>query len=251
MKKIPFIGISIMIAASLSACSEPDQKPTLDIPKSVVTNSSKTAKINGKTTPNTTVDVGYGDEGDSDISDQYGNFTLKYELDEVNNQDSVKVTAKNKAGKITKEILVKQNPEVIKEKESKAEEAIKEKAESDAAAVAAAKEAADEKNPATYPTLSYDEMARNGNKHKGEKLQITGKVIQVTDGDDGDATLRIATDGDYDDVYIVQIDSSEWENHRLLEDDQITLYGKVYGLYTYESTLGGNITVPALNVTFY
>ncbi|MGV8957575.1 hypothetical protein [Lactococcus lactis] len=33
------------------------------------------------------------------------------------------------------------------------------------------KEDADEKNPSTYPTLPYDEMARNGNKHKGEKLQ--------------------------------------------------------------------------------
>ena len=94
-------------------------------------------------------------------------------------------------------------------------------------------------------------MARNGNKHKGEKLQITGKVIQVTDGDDGDATLRVATNGDYDDVYLAQIDSSEWGNHRLLEDDQITLYGKVYGLYTYKSTMGGNITVPAIAVTFY
>lgn len=132
-----------------------------------------------------------------------------------------------------------------------ADQAAKDKAEADAAAAAKAKEEADAKNPATYPTLTYDEMARNGNKHKGEKLQITGKVIQVTDGDDGTATLRVATNGDYDDVYLAQIDSSEWENHRLLEDDQVTLYGKVYGLYTYESTMGGNITVPAIAVTFY
>lgn len=132
-----------------------------------------------------------------------------------------------------------------------ADQAAKDKAEADAAAEAKAKEEADAKNPATYPTLTYDEMARNGNKHKGEKLQITGKVIQVTDGDDGTATLRVATNGDYDDIYLAQIDSSEWENHRLLEDDQVTLYGKVYGLYTYESTMGGNITVPAIAVTFY
>ena len=134
---------------------------------------------------------------------------------------------------------------------AEADQAAKDKAEADAAAAAKAKEEADAKNPATYPTLTYDEMARNGNKHKGEKLQITGKVIQVTDGDDGDATLRVATNGDYDDVYLAQIDSSEWGNHRLLEDDQITLYGKVYGLYTYKSTMGGNITVPAIAVTFY
>ncbi|MGV8957574.1 hypothetical protein [Lactococcus lactis] len=86
---------------------------------------------------------------------------------------------------------------------------------------------------------------------KAKNFKITGKVIQVSDEDDGTATLRVATNGDYDDVYIAQIDSDNWENHRLLEDDQITLYGKVYGLYTYESTMGGNITVPALSVTFY
>lgn len=28
-------------------------------------------------------------------------------------------------------------------------------------------------------------MARNGNSHEGEKLQITGKVIQVQDMDSG------------------------------------------------------------------
>ncbi|MDM7655421.1 hypothetical protein QUE96_01910 [Lactococcus lactis] len=147
----------------------------------------------------------------------------------------------------------KASSEAVEASKSKADadQAAKDKAEADAAAAAKAKEEADAKNPATYPTLTYDEMARNGNKHKGEKLQITGKVIQVTDGDDGDATLRVATNGDYDDVYLAQIDSSEWGNHRLLEGDQVTLYGKVYGLYTYESTMGGNITVPAIAVTFY
>ena len=89
------------------------------------------------------------------------------------------------------------------------------------------------------------------NKHKGEKLKITGKVIQVTDGDDGTATLRVATSGDYDDVYLAQIDSDQWADHRLLEGDQVTLYGEVYGLYTYDSTMGGKITVPAISVNFY
>ncbi len=95
-------------------------------------------------------------------------------------------------------------------------------------------------------------MARNGNSHTGEKLQITGKVIQVQDIDSGGAWLRVATGADgYDDIYIVQIDSDNWNKHRLLEDDQITFYGKVYGLYSYTSTLGGKITVPALIAVFY
>ena len=164
--------------------------------------------------------------------------------------DSSDSTKESQSTMTSKEKASSEAVEASKAK-ADADQAAKDKAEADAAAAAKAKEEADAKNPATYSTLTYDEMARNGNKHKGEKLQITGKVIQVTDGDDGTATLRVATNGDYDDVYLAQIDSSEWENHRLLEDDQVTLYGKVYGLYTYESTMGGNITVPAIAVTFY
>ncbi|MQW23923.1 MULTISPECIES: hypothetical protein [unclassified Lactococcus] len=129
--------------------------------------------------------------------------------------------------------------------------AAEEKAEAEKKA-AEEKKKADEKNPATYPKIAYDEMARNGNNHAGEKIQITGKVIQAMDNSEGDgATLRVATSDGYDDVYMVSIDSSIWDTHRLLEDDIITIYGLVYGLYSYESTLGGNITVPLVVATFY
>ena len=73
-------------------------------------------------------------------------------------------------------------------------------------------------------------MARNGDNHKGEKLQINGKVIQVMDSDEGYATLRVATRDGYDDVYLVEIPANQWNTHRLLEDDVITFYGNVYGL---------------------
>ena len=94
-------------------------------------------------------------------------------------------------------------------------------------------------------------MARNGDNHKGEKLQINGKVIQVMDSDEGFATLRVATRDGYEDVYLVQIPADQWKSHRLLEDDVITFYGDVYGLYSYSSTMGGKITVPAINVNMY
>ncbi|WP_235587191.1 hypothetical protein [Lactococcus lactis] len=266
----------MLTAISLAACSpssnsgsknsgeksttESSNKPTLEIPVSVVADGSKTAAITGKTTPNTKVQIGYGIIGDKVTSDKEGNFTLKYEIDEANDQDTIEVTAKNDGGKTTKEITIKQNPEVIKKKEAdakaKADAEAKAKADEEAKAKAAAdakaKEEADKTNPATYPTSTYDEMARNGNSHAGEKLQITGKVIQAQDTDSGGAMLRVATGADgYDDIYMVQIDSDNWNKHRLLEDDQITIYGNVYGLYSYTSTLGGKITVPALIAVFY
>ena len=119
-----------------------------------------------------------------------------------------------------------------------------------AAAEKAAQDAAD-KDPNTYQSLPYDEMARNGDNHKGEKLQINGKVIQVIDSDDGTAQLRVATRDGYDDVYYIEIPASQWKTHRLLEDDVITFYGNVYGLLSYDSTMGGKITVPAMTVNMY
>ena len=163
MKKIALIGVTMLTAISLAACSpssnsgsknseksttESSNKPTLEIPESVVADSSKTAEITGKTTPNTKVKIGYGIIGDKVTSDKDGNFTLKYELDEVNDQDIVEITAKNGGGKTTKEITIKQNPEVIKKKEAdakaKAEAEAKEKATADskAKADAAAREKA-------------------------------------------------------------------------------------------------------------
>lgn len=139
-----------------------------------------------------------------------------------------------------------------KASEEKAKKEAETKASMEAAAAQKAKEEAEKKDPATYPTQTYDEMARNGDSHAGEKIQITGKVIQVQDSDDGGATLRIATSADgYDDVYLVQIMSSEWKGHRLLEDDQITIYGTVYGLYSYKTVMGNTQTVPAIIAVFY
>lgn len=136
--------------------------------------------------------------------------------------------------------------------EEKAKKEAETKASIEAANAQKAKEEAEKKDPSTYPTQTYDEMARNGDSHAGEKLQITGKVLQVQDSDDGGATLRVATSADgYDDVYLVQIFSSEWKGHRLLEDDQITIYGTVYGLYSYKTVLGNNVTLPAIIATFY
>lgn len=182
MKKIALIGVTMLTAISLAACSpssnsgsknseksttESSNKPTLVIPESVVADSSKTAEITGKTTPNTKVKIGYGIIGDKVTSDKDGNFTLKYELDEVNDQDIVEITAKNDDGKITKEITIKQNPEVIKKKEAdakaKAEAEAKEKATADskAKADAAAREkaTADSKAKADAARKAADEAA--------------------------------------------------------------------------------------------
>lgn len=265
MKKITIIGVIALSMLSLTACSSNKETATtkpsttksskknikLEVPSTIETDKGGNVYINGKTEPNTRVQIKYGLSTSSVVSDSDGNFEsrnyiLIIQLDEINASATVFSTS---GEKITKEIVVKRSAE---SKEKLNNDKIKQQKEEEAKKQAEEQAKADEKNPATYPELPYDEMARNGNNHKGEKLKITGKVRQVMDGDDGTATLRVATSANgYDDMYLVQIPSSEWNNHRLLEDDVVSFYGNVYGLYTYDSTLGGKITVPALMVNMY
>ena len=165
---------------------------------------------------------------------------------------TVTTTSKSKSSEELAASEASSEAAASKASEEKAKKEAETKASMEAAAAQEAKEEAEKKDPATYPTQAYDEMARNGDSHAGEKIQITGKVIQVQDSDDGGATLRVATSANgYDDVYLVQIMSSEWKGHRLLEDDQITIYGTAYGLYSYETVMGNTQTVPAIIAVFY
>ncbi len=179
--------------------------------------------------------------------------------DETSNNETYESNFVRKTSEETqKEIEASKEEQAKKDAETKAsseaaaaEKAQKEADEKAAKEAEAARIEAEKRDPNTYPTQTYDEMARNGDAHAGEKLQITGKVIQVQDGN-GFASLRVATNQNgYDDIYMVQIDSADWTGHRLLEDDYVTFYGEVYGLYSYTSVLGGKITIPAMTVVFY
>ena len=182
-----------------------------------------------------------------------GNSNSKTETKkETKTETSAEIANESGADEAEKEKEAKESAD--KEAQEAALKAANEKAAQEAAAKAAAEKAAQDaadKDPNTYQSLPYDEMARNGDNHKGEKLQINGKVIQVIDSDDGTAQLRVATRDGYDDVYYIEIPASQWKTHRLLEDDVITFYGNVYGLLSYDSTMGGKITVPAMTVYMY
>ena len=182
-----------------------------------------------------------------------GNSNSKTETKkETKIETSAEIANESSADEAEKEKEAKESAD--KEAQEAALKAANEKAAQEAAAKAAAEKAAQDaadKDPNTYQSLPYDEMARNGDNHKGEKLQINGKVIQVIDSDDGTAQLRVATRDGYDDVYYIEIPASQWKTHRLLEDDVVTFYGNVYGLLSYDSTMGGKITVPAMTVNMY
>ena len=99
-------------------------------------------------------------------------------------------------------------------------------------------------NEANYEELSYKSVARDPDSYVGKKLMCTGNVLQVLEGD-GETDVRLATDGEYDDVVFVGFDPNILDV-RVLEDDSITVYGTCLGLYSYTATLGQEISLPAI-----
>lgn len=98
-----------------------------------------------------------------------------------------------------------------------------------------------------YSDMSFEDLARDPDKHKGEKIKGYGKVVQVLESDT-EVDMRINTSSDgWDDTVYVYYDPSLTES-RILEDDYVTFYGVSDGLYSYTSTMGATITLPIIHV---
>ncbi|MFD1433107.1 hypothetical protein [Lacticaseibacillus yichunensis] len=142
----------------------------------------------------------------------------------------------------------------VKKKEAAAAAAAKKKkeeaaaaAKAKAAAAAAAKAKAAEEERRGYETgITYDQLARTPDSYMGKKVKFYGEVVQIME--DGDSVqARLAVNGDYDNMLLCDWTSSTVSS-RILENDQITIFGVSAGLITYESTMGGDITIPSVAV---
>ncbi|WP_279263278.1 hypothetical protein [Enterococcus durans] len=104
-----------------------------------------------------------------------------------------------------------------------------------------------EVNPADYKTgITYDTLARTPDEHIGNKVTLSGEIVQVIEGDDA-SQYRMAVDQDYDKMVLIEVPTDQLSS-RILENDLITIYGVSQGTIDYESTIGGTNTVPAITV---
>lgn len=99
---------------------------------------------------------------------------------------------------------------------------------------------------------TYEDMARNPERVKGEQAKVTGEVIQVLE--DGDhVVMRVnITEGKYsysDTIYVDYYRHSATED-RILEGDIITIYGTLRGLETYTSVLGASVSIPRIDAEY-
>lgn len=150
-----------------------------------------------------------------------------------------------KMGEEEKRKVEEENARIEAERKAKEEEE-KRIAEEEAAKKAeeerVAKENAEKNKYENGPT--YNEVARNPDDHMLKLGKFKGKVVQVMEGDTHN-NLRVAVDGNYDKMLLVEYDP-KLLSQRILEDDYITVYGMNMGIYSYESTMGAKISIPSM-----
>lgn len=109
--------------------------------------------------------------------------------------------------------------------------------------------ASDAPKAKVYQSLDYKAISRDPGAYEGNLYKFDGKILQVMEEAQGDGTtfvtLRVATKGGYDDVVLVGYTRSAGEA-RVLEDDRITIHGTSHGLYTYETVMGAEMTIPLI-----
>lgn len=168
--------------------------------------------------------------------------TYKEELKEANNTiDKLNEKVESAQPWFEMEENEKEKIEKANKEKRLAEEAeAKKKAEEEQKA----KEAEEKKE---YDTgITYSQLARTPDEYVGEKIKFNGKVLQVMESDET-VQIRLAVGGNYDNVILCEYTSSIVTS-RVLEDDNVTVYGLSTGLITYTSTLGGEITIPSMIV---
>lgn len=108
-----------------------------------------------------------------------------------------------------------------------------------------AKKAEEEK--ASYNTgITYKQLARTPDDYKGKKVKLTGKVLQVMEGG-AETDLRVAINGDYDTVLFATYNPSI-SSVRILEDDNVTVYGIYTGIRNYQTVLGASKSIPGMSI---
>lgn len=137
----------------------------------------------------------------------------------------------------------------MEEKERKEKEA-KLKSEKEAKEKKLAEEKDKQEKQGYNTGITYEQLARTPDKLMGRAVKFHGKVIQIIEGDT-EVQMRLAVNDDYDKILYCAISKDNLKGTRILENDKITLYGVSTGLITYNSTMGGKISIPGVLIEKY
>jgi hypothetical protein len=97
------------------------------------------------------------------------------------------------------------------------------------------------KKKETAKTIDFKQLEKNPDRHAGEYVTYTGEIVQIMEGD-GNTVIRLALDDWANEILWI-----EYEGYTdFVEEDTVTIYGEVYGGYTYTSQAGWDITLPGI-----
>ncbi len=98
----------------------------------------------------------------------------------------------------------------------------------------------------------YDQLLRNPEDYKGKYCRFDGVIFQVFEEGEIVKCLIDVNEDEYSfDLELVCVFiNKDTIKSRLLEDDEVSFYGKAQGLYRYESIVGDNKTVPFIFVQY-
>ena len=103
---------------------------------------------------------------------------------------------------------------------------------------------------ASCKEIPFGELDKDPDKYQGQHVKYTGEIVQIMESN-GETVMRVAVTKDSygynyaDIIYVVyQNDTS------LVENNIVTVYGDVYGSYTYTSQIGADITLPRINARY-
>lgn len=92
--------------------------------------------------------------------------------------------------------------------------------------------------------ITFENISRSPDKYKGKKVKFSGYVLQVIEGYSTNS-IRMSTNGRYDDVILVEY-KPDIIDVRLLEDDELVVYGTFLSMKSYTTVVNSTVTVPAI-----
>ncbi len=114
--------------------------------------------------------------------------------------------------------------------------------------IANTNDVSEEEYKSVCETYSYEEILRNEDEYKGKHVVISGKVDQVIEG----------LLGGYS-IYITDSSGNKWHctyrykdgESKILENDNVTVYGDLNGTANSKTVLGKQVTMPYVEINYY
>lgn len=244
-------------SSSQTASTEPKQEKKVEKPKKLSTISELTSLIK--------TGMSYDDYEKLKLTnkaDYQGQFTTPTGITgeswqakdgyvvEVNTADKTVSEVKSFANEVDSESYVKEiqtREEAAKkaQDEAEAKAAAEKKAQDEAAAAEKARQAEAAKK-ASAQTIDYPHLKKNPDSYKGTYVKYTGQIVQILEGD-GATNIRLSVTKDsygysINDIIFVEYDGTT----DFVENDIVTVYGKITGDYSYTSQAGYDIHLPGL-----